>query len=568
MQGESFTKATLGQQAQEADLEQRSTLLLAAAQKDVVRQAQEADLEQRSTLPMAAAQKDVARQAQEADLEQRSTLLLAAAQKDVAQQSTQPMVLEQHPDQQTTLPMAFKPGRRFSRAPRMLIPLWLGAILIAGLLLGEVLIGHAAVGDWLSHIFTHSAAPTVVVPIQQVPVAPSSAQSSSIDSVTVDFMDAMMHKDWNQMWSMLAPAAQQVWQGEKDFIHFEQAKFGALKFVSFKETPAQMQLSWLDPETTQVYPDVAIQQVSLAATAPRGLLTDPSNAALESGLFNNTLFALLPDQRNWLVLVAGPADQDAPVLVPASPPATKLLVPIFMYHHVSNQPTTNVLDYGLTVTTTNFDAQLSWLQQQGYQTITLTELFDALYYGKALPAHPMILTFDDGYEDMYTDALPTLLTHHYRGVFFIITGMIGGRYLTWDQIHVLERYGMQIGSHTIHHINVGQPPAWTTTQEELVVSKATLQSQLGQPIQFFCYPSGEPFHHDSVYEQQVVLADLLADGYIGALLDPFTSDSAIQDAQIPYQLPRIRVSGGEGLQTYIGILNTTLQYGAGILSSN
>jgi len=546
MEAESSIKTSLEQPAQEVDLEQRSTLLMAAAQENV---------EQQPT--------------QEIDLEQQSTLLMAAAQKDIEQQPTQEIAVEQHhPDQQATLPMAFKPGRRFSRAPHMLFLLWLGAILIAGLLLGAVLTGHTTVGGWLAHVFTHNAAPTVVVPVQQVPIAPTPSQASLIDSVTVGFMDAMMHKDWGQMWLMLAPAAQQLWQGENDFIHFEQAKFGSLTLVSFKEAAAQMQLSWLDPETTQVYPDVATQQVSLAATAPRGLLTGPSNAALDSGLFNNTLFALLPDHRNWLVLVAGPADQDAPVLVPASPPATRLLVPIFMYHHVSNQPTTDTLDYNLTVTTTDFNAQLTWLQQQGYQTITLTELFDALYYGKALPAHPMILTFDDGYEDMYTDALPTLLAHHYRGVFFIITGMIGGRYLTWDQIRVLESYGMQIGSHTTHHINVGQPPAWTTTQKELVVSQATLQFQLGQPIQFFCYPTGEPFHHDSVYEQQIVLADLLADGYIGALLDPFTFDSAIQDAQTPYQLPRIRVSGGESLQAYMGILNVTLQYGARTLAYN
>jgi len=546
MEAESSIKTSLEQPAQEVDLEQRSTLLMAAAQENV---------EQQPT--------------QEIDLEQQSTLLMAAAQKDIEQQPTQEIAVEQHhPDQQATLPMAFKPGRRFSRAPHMLLLLWLGAILIAGLLLGAVLTGHTTVGGWLAHVFTHNAAPTVVVPVQQVPIAPTPSQASLIDSVTVGFMDAMMHKDWGQMWLMLAPAAQQLWRGENDFIHFEQAKFGSLTLVSFKEAAAQMQLSWLDPETTQVYPDVATQQVSLAATAPRGLLTGPSNAALDSGLFNNTLFALLPDHRNWLVLVAGPADQDAPVLVPASPPATRLLVPIFMYHHVSNQPTTDTLDYNLTVTTTDFNAQLTWLQQQGYQTITLTELFDALYYGKALPAHPMILTFDDGYEDMYTDALPTLLAHHYRGVFFIITGMIGGRYLTWDQIRVLESYGMQIGSHTTHHINVGQPPAWTTTQKELVVSQATLQFQLGQPIQFFCYPTGEPFHHDSVYEQQIVLADLLADGYIGALLDPFTFDSAIQDAQIPYQLPRIRVSGGESLQAYMGILNVTLQYGARTLAYN
>ena len=570
MEAEPLTKAPLELQAQEVDIEQRATVLVAAVQKDSAQQAQEVDIEQRATVLMPAAQKDIELQpTQEMDLAQQSTVLVAAVQKDVELQPTQPMAIEKRqPDQQAKLPIDVKSSQRHGKSLQRRSQVALCVILIAWLLSGGLLIGHAAVGSWLSHIFTHNATPTVVAPVQRVPIAPTPSQASLIDSVTVDFMDAMMHKDWGRMWSMLAPAAQQLWQGEKDFIHFEQAKFGSLKFISFKEAPALMQPSWLDPETTQVYPDVATQQVSLTATAPHGLLTDPSNAALDSGLFNNTLFALLPDHKSWVVLLAGPADQDAPVLVPASPPTTRLLVPIFMYHHVSNQPTTDTFDYNLTVTTTDFNAQLSWLQQQGYQTINLTELFDALYYGKALPAHPMILTFDDGYEDMYTDALPTLLAHHYRGVFFIITGMIGGRYMTWDQIRVLGRYGMEIGSHTIHHINVGQPPAWTTTQEELAVSKATLQSQLGQPIQFFCYPTGEPFHHDSVYEQQIVLADLLADGYIGALLDPFTSDSAIQDAQIPYQLPRIRVSGGESLQAYTGILNVTLQYGARMLAYN
>src|SRR5260370_16165133 len=172
----------------------------------------------------------------------------------------------------------------------------------------------------------------------------------------------------------------------------------------------------------------------------------------------------------------------------------------------------------------------------------------------------MILSFDDGYEDVYTDALPALLAHHYRGRFYIITGMIGGSYMTWEQVHTLAQDGMQIASHTIHHVNVGQPPAGTSTQGELLVSKETLEAQLRQPIQFFCYPTGEPFHHDSVYEQQIVLADLFNDGYVGATLDPFSINSAIQDAQIPYQLPRIRVSGGGNPLAVFGYIEYTLQY--------
>jgi Polysaccharide deacetylase len=117
---------------------------------------------------------------------------------------------------------------------------------------------------------------------------------------------------------------------------------------------------------------------------------------------------------------------------------------------------------------------------------------------------------------------------------------------------------MQVASHTVNHVNIGEPPSWTSTQKELLVSKATLEAKLNQPIQFFCYPSGEPFHNDSVYEQQIVLADLFKDGYVSATLDPFLNDSVIQNAQIPYQLPRIRVSGGESLQLFTSILNSTL----------
>ncbi len=494
-------------------------------------------------------------------LEQQPTSPIEESRQDVGQQPAPSTPVEQqNPDQQPKLP----PGKKPHRHSRTTLQRWILLLVYTLVMLG-ILVASVGVWNWLSHSAKLNVAPTPVAHIQEL--SPNKSQSYLIDSATKDFMDAMLQKNWTAMWSLLAPDAQQLWRGEKDFIHFEQAKFGSLKFVSYKESSAQIQNTWLDPDTTQSYPNVALLRVSLEAGAPRGLLSAPSNIALSKGLFNNTLFALISFHGEWLVLVAGPADLDAPILVPASPPATKLLVPIFMYHHVSHLPTQNILDFNLTVITTDFNAQLTWLQHQGYHSINQTELFDALYYGKMLPAHPMILTFDDGYEDVYTDALPALLAHHYRGVFYIITGMIGGRYMTWEQVHTLAQDGMQIASHTIHHVNVGEPPAGTSTQSELLLSKETLEAQLRQPIQFFCYPTGEPFHHDTVYEQQIVLADLYNDGYIGATLDPFSIDSAIQDAQIPYQLPRIRVSGGESLDAFTGTLNVTLQYGAQSLAS-
>jgi peptidoglycan/xylan/chitin deacetylase (PgdA/CDA1 family) len=482
----------------------------------------------------------------EVNLEQQATLPLAFEQSKLRKPSIEPKVDEQKMNEQV---------RRSNRSL-----LWWVPLLLFVLLLIFVLGGRYTIETWISNNVVNVQTPSPIVPVNHL--QPSPTQPSPIDNAATLFMNAMLSKNWSLMWLMLSPEAQQLWQGEKDFIHFERAKFGSLNLTSFNDSSAQMYDTWLDPDTTQVYSHVEVLHISLGASAPQGLLSVPSNRELNKGLFQKTLFALIYYQFNWRVLIAGPADLDAPVLVPATPPVTKLLVPIFMYHHVSNLQVRNYLDYGLTVTTTNFNYQLDWLQQQGYHSITQTELFDALYYGKVLPTHPMILSFDDGYEDIYTNALPALLTHHYRGVFYIITGLIGGNYMTWSQVRKLAEDGMQVSSHTIHHVNIGRPPSWTTTQDELLVSKETLEAQLNQPVQFFSYPTGEPFHHDPVYEQQIVLAELNKDGYVAATLDPFYYFSVIQNAQTPYQLPRIRVSGGESLQLFTSMLNSTLNIDA------
>lgn len=439
------------------------------------------------------------------------------------------------PERQPTQQSVVKQRHWFRRALLGLIPIMLCVLLLGGVLTGKILDPQPQ-------------------PQPRIIVTPTLL----MNLVVHRFMDAMMHKDWTAMWSMLHPDARESWQGEKDFIHFEQAKFGSVKFIKYSTSPITIAYSWRNPDTTLVYPYTAISNISLQATVPEKLLSIPSTFALKHGLFDETLFALAQNHGVWQALVAGPADLEAPLLVPASPPALKLMVPIFMYHHISRQPTSDLLDYNLTVTTTDFNQQVTWLEQHGYHSLTETDLFDAFYYGKALPAHPIMLTFDDGYEDGYTDALPVLLAHHYHGVFYIVTGLIGGRYMTWDQLRSLARAGMQIASHTIHHVNIGNPPYGTSTQAELTLSKQTLETQIDQPVQFFCYPVGEPFHHDTVSQQQIVLTDLFKDGYIGATLDPFSLFSAVQNVQTPYQLNRIRVSGGESLSTFIGILHTVL----------
>ena len=111
----------------------------------------------------------------------------------------------------------------------------------------------------------------------------------------------------------------------------------------------------------------------------------------------------------------------------------------------------------------------------------------------------------------------------YSGMFYIITGKVGwAAYLNWKQIRTMLAEGMQIGSHTVHHVNMGSLLMYSTAlaQHELQASQTVLQNHLGIVIQQFCYPSGEPFRHGTLSAQQQIVSLLAADGYIGATTDP------------------------------------------------
>lgn len=245
----------------------------------------------------------------------------------------------------------------------------------------------------------------------------------------------------------------------------------------------------------------------------------------------------------------------APALLrlPASLPDRVIHVPILMYHHVSSAPPATALNYGLTVTDEAFAGQLAYLRDHGYRTVLLRQVFEALYEGKPLPARPVVLTFDDGYLDNYTDALPLLRRFHDVGEFNIISAYPGitlgvNTYMTWSQLRALAAAGMEIGSHTVDHQDLG-----TLSEDkirfELRDSRNVLQRTLHVPVQFLAYPSGEPFRHGGIAAQQEVLKLVPQYGYVGALLDgPLTTGR--QDARAPFELRRVRVAGGESLDNF------------------
>lgn len=163
-----------------------------------------------------------------------------------------------------------------------------------------------------------------------------------------------------------------------------------------------------------------------------------------------------------------------------------VIVPILLYHRIDISP----IGSRYYVTPETFDGQMKLLHDWGYKTITIEMLVRAIQEGVSLPPRPIILTFDDGHLDNYTNALPILQKYGFTGVEYVVFNFIGvDHYMTVDQIKELAAAGWEIGSHSLNHLDLTRlEPAHQ--RREIVESRAMLEKTLGIPILTFAYPFG------------------------------------------------------------------------------
>src|SRR5207249_1093407 len=98
---------------------------------------------------------------------------------------------------------------------------------------------------------------------------------------------------------------------------------------------------------------------------------------------------------------------------------------------------------------------------------------------------------DDGYDDAYSAAFPVLKQYNMTATFYIVTGFVGHvHYMTWPQIEVMDRAGMEMAGHTVHHLGLPYlSPA--VALREIADCRADLEQHLGHSVLDFAYPSGE-----------------------------------------------------------------------------
>ncbi len=217
-----------------------------------------------------------------------------------------------------------------------------------------------------------------------------------------------------------------------------------------------------------------------------------------------------------------------------------------MYHHVEI-PARGADDVrkDLSVAPAAFEEQLSYLKEQGYEGITLDDLALYLTVGKPLPPKPVILTFDDGYRDAYTHAFPLLQRYGFVGTFFVVTKPLDESnpdWLSWDQVKEMHAAGMVFEPHSYDHPDMRRRTVDFLTYE-ILASKQAVEARTGEPCRFFAYPSGR-------YDARVIQVLRSAD-FWGAVL---TEQGATHRAGDLFELTRVRVRGGESLDTFVQVL--------------
>ncbi len=219
-------------------------------------------------------------------------------------------------------------------------------------------------------------------------------------------------------------------------------------------------------------------------------------------------------------------------------------VPILMYH-VINPPPAGAPYPGLYVPTEEFAEQMQALVHAGFHAITLDQLWANWKEGAPLPVgKPIVLTFDNGYQSQYTNALPVLRRLGWEGVENLqLTGLPpsqGG--LSTDQVRGLLAAGWELDTQGFSHADLTTLDS-TELHYQVAVARSEVQRLYHVPVNWFCYPSGQ-------YNATVVAA-VQAAGYRGSTT---VVPGWAQPSGDPDRLPRLRVLGGTSGAQLLGEL--------------
>ena len=162
----------------------------------------------------------------------------------------------------------------------------------------------------------------------------------------------------------------------------------------------------------------------------------------------------------------------------------------------------------------NFEKQMQFIKEH-MQTISLNELIDCLVKKKPSPPKSIVITLDDGYENIYHYAYPILKKYQIPATIFLVTGYIdtaknfwwdNSSILSWSQIkEMAKNNNIDFGSHSINHYNL-TTLSDKDIEKELKSSKQKIEQELKKPVTGFCYPFGKKEHYNQKIKEFVIKA--------------------------------------------------------------
>lgn len=168
-------------------------------------------------------------------------------------------------------------------------------------------------------------------------------------------------------------------------------------------------------------------------------------------------------------------------------------VPILLYHYVEYvKDKGDTIRQSLDVVPRVFDEQIHTLLLDSYTFITMDELADYLDGKKSLPPKPIMLTFDDGYRDFYTDVLPILRKYHVKAVAYIVSGFVDKpNFMSTQELREVAASGLvEIAAHSVYHLNL-KAIKLELAEKEVGESKTAIETLVGIPVNNFAYPYGD-----------------------------------------------------------------------------
>ncbi len=182
-------------------------------------------------------------------------------------------------------------------------------------------------------------------------------------------------------------------------------------------------------------------------------------------------------------------------------------VPILMYHYIEYVSDKNdTIRISLNTLPIILDEQIKTLKEAGYTFMSVNELSLVMNGKMQLPKKSVILTFDDGYRDFYTDAYPILKKHNAKATQYVVSGLLNSpNYMLKNQVKEIAKDGLvEIGAHTVNH-NWLKDQAVEKLAFEISQSKVDLENLIKKPVTSFAYPYG-------AFDQQAITQTKLA-GY-------------------------------------------------------